>query len=53
MLPNAGEAITEVQIRLPVGDISDGHYQSRSWSLGLNGSIDEPSAPDVTKKKEG
>ena len=31
MLPNAEEAITDVQIRLPVGDISDGHYQNKSW----------------------
>lgn len=27
------------------------HQQSRNWSLGLNGDINEPSVADTTKKK--
>ena len=45
------EATTDVQIRFSVGDVSDGHHQSRSWSFGLNRDIEEASVADATKKK--
>ena len=39
------------KIRFPVGDMNDGHHQSRSWSFGLNRDIEEASVVDSTKKK--
>ena len=51
MIPHEEEATTDAQISFPVGNISDDHYQSRSWSFGLNGDIEEASVADATKKK--
>ena len=51
IIPHKEEAKTDVQLRFPVGDISDGYHQSRNWSFGLNRDIYEPRVADATKKK--
>ena len=50
MIPYEEEATADVQIRFPVGDISDGHHQSRHWSFDLRRDIEEASVADATKK---
>ena len=49
-IPHEEEATTDVQIRFPVGDISDDHHQIKSWSFGLNRDIEE-ACFYATKKK--
>ena len=50
MIPYEEEARADVQIWFPVGDISDGHHQSRRWSFDLSRDIEEASVADATKK---
>ena len=51
MISHEENATTDVQIKCPVGDISDGHHQSRNWLFGLNRNIEEASVSDATKTK--